>query len=157
MILFLSFDGVLHATGNRQPTFTKLGLLEQWLRQHPDVDIVISSKWRHHMGMTELQRLFSQDIQPRIVGVTPAVRHQANDDYWRLTEIFDWLQYCGSEQEWLILDDGVFPERFNRLVKCNPLLGLTEQNLDSLTHIKRRLLMQPSNQDFIPQARYAAA
>lgn len=157
MILFLSFDGVLHTTGNRQPIFTKLGLLEQWLRQHPDVDIVISSKWRHHMGMTELQQLFSQDIQPRILGVTPTVRQQANDDYWRLTEIFDWLQHCSRDQEWLVLDDGVFPERFNRLVKCNPLLGLTEQNLDSLTHIKRRLLMPPSNQDFILQARYAAA
>lgn len=157
MILFLSFEGVLHTTGNRQPVFTKLDLLEQWLRQHPNVDIVISSKWRHHMGMTELQQLFSQDIQARIVGVTPAMRHHANDAYWRLTEIFDWLQHCGSEHEWLVLDDGVFPERFNRLVKCNPLLGLTEQNLDSLTHLKRRLLMPPPNQGFTPQEHYAAA
>ena len=157
MILFLSFDGVLHATGHRQPLFEKLAMLEQWLRQHPDVDVVISSKWRNRMQIGELGQLFSKDVRSRIVGVTPAQRDQAQDCYWRLTEIFDWLQHCGSEEEWLVLDDGVFPERFNRLVKCNPLLGLTEQDIDALTHIKRRLLSQQSSQHFIAQERYATA
>lgn len=146
MILFLSFDGVLHATGKLQQKFDRLAMLEQWLRQHPEVNIVISSKWRNSMDIAELRQLFNEDVRHRVLGVTPGPRDQAHDRYWRLSEIFDWLQYCGTQQEWLVLDDGVFPERFNRLVKCNPLLGLTDQDLDSLTRIKRQLLAQQPGQ-----------
>jgi hypothetical protein len=46
MILFLDFDGVLHAAGNTPgglDNFKKLPLLEAWLREHDHVNVVISS------------------------------------------------------------------------------------------------------------------
>jgi hypothetical protein len=47
-VVFLDFDGVLHPDppSNELPLFCRAMLLEEWLVQHPDVCVVISSTWR---------------------------------------------------------------------------------------------------------------
>lgn len=139
MILFLSFDGVLHPSCPKQPRLSRLPLLEQWLLQHPEVRLVISSKWRNEMNLDTLRKLFSPHLQQRIIGVTPVITRHLDDHYWRLSEIFDWMKHCTNDQVWLILDDGIFPDRFNRLVKCNPELGLTNHDIEKLSTLKQQL------------------
>ena len=42
------------------------------LREHPEVDIVISSSWRLEFSLEQLRGHFSADIASRVVGVTPS-------------------------------------------------------------------------------------
>lgn len=76
MLLFLDIDGVVHPVFPRadlpdaenQP-FSYLPRLEAVLRQFPAVKIVIASDWRKHHSLSELRRMFSEDLRIRIVGV----------------------------------------------------------------------------------------
>lgn len=86
-VLFLDFDGVLHAEPSLpKEVFSQLPLVEAVLRDCPWVDIVISSTWRlDWMGDSDatavenLRRYFSPDIAQRVVGVTPFLgRFQEN-------------------------------------------------------------------------------
>lgn len=55
-ILFLDFDGVTHPEVCTAPElFTCLPLIEAVLLRHSHVCIVISSAWREHHGLEDLQ------------------------------------------------------------------------------------------------------
>ncbi|MCB5187597.1 hypothetical protein LG200_06200 [Methylobacillus caricis] len=145
MILFLSFDGVLHPTDQPNKSFSKLPLLENWLRMHQEIRIVVSSKWRKNMPFEDICHIFSDDIKSRIIGTTPDLQEDMQEEYWRLSEIFDWLKCCGDHQSWIVLDDAGFPESFNRMVRCNPDTGLTEDNIHALTKLKSSLSPQQAS------------
>lgn len=90
MILFLDFDGVLHAASNHatpQEQFIRLPLLENWLRAHLDVDIVISSSWREDMEFEALVQLFSEDLRHRVIGKCPIIPLTEDMNYYRFEEI----------------------------------------------------------------------
>lgn len=140
MILFLSFDGVLHATGQSQQHFDRLPLLENWLRTHDEISVVISSKWRKKMPFEDICHIFSDDIRHRVIGMTPQIADEMHDEYWRLNEIFDWLNHCNADVPWLVLDDGVFPQAFSRLVCCDPIKGLTTDDLQKLSQMKSSMV-----------------
>lgn len=73
MIVFLDFDGVAHPDRFRtEAKFCRLPLLESWLRARLAVDVVVSSSWREVHPFKELVEFFSDDIQPRVIGCTPA-------------------------------------------------------------------------------------
>jgi hypothetical protein len=73
MVLFLDFDGVTHPEPcARSDEFCFLPYVEQVVREHPGVDLVISSSWREQYSLEQLQGFFSADIAPRVVGVTPS-------------------------------------------------------------------------------------
>lgn len=120
LIAFLDFDGVLHPedTDSKNQLFCRLPLVEEVLREHKQVEIVISSAWRLQwpsptVATLELRQHFSADIQPRVVGVTPNYVHldwkATNDGLWlwkREWEIETWLRaHRPAGTRWIALDD----------------------------------------------------
>lgn len=149
MILFLDFDGVLHAENltSRQPLLSKLPLLEEVLREFPAVEVVISSTWRlkwpdPHLATTEMRKHFSPDIAPRVVGVTPNYRHLdsrlAPDGlslYHRHWEIEAWLRtHRPPGTPWVALDDRAYSFKpfLRNLMEIDSATGLTTDNLQEL-------------------------
>lgn len=128
MILFLDFDGVLHPDPCvRQFHFCRLQLVEDVLREFPQVNIVLSTTWRHRQPAdttgNHLKGHFSPDIAERIVGVTPS--HQKLDPgdapsgielYPREWECIAWLRANRPHGErWIAMDDKAYLFRpFNK-------------------------------------------
>ena len=117
-VLFLDSDGVCHPF--RCPVdqlFCHLEMLEDWLRRRPGVDVVISSSWREVHPFDEMQSFFSEDVQSRVIGVTP----QYARDGWaqvdierpapthvRHIEVLRWLVWSPEPgHPWAALDDEV--------------------------------------------------
>lgn len=107
MILFLDIDGTLHPMNRQDGVLSCLPMLEDVLRQHPGVDIVISSAWRTDHSLAQLRALFSPDISPRVIGITPDRRAQYGvEKHQRQLEVEDWLSEQGREHEpWVAVDD----------------------------------------------------
>lgn len=135
MILFLDFDGVFHPEPcyNSAQLFICLPRLENVLRDHPSVEIVISSTWRETRTISELRLLFSCDIAKRIIGVTPSWKdHQDLFDvigYQRQTEIEAWLR--ASEEPWrpwVAIDDKpwLFRPFLHNLIRTDSEIGFDE-------------------------------
>ena len=139
MILFLDFDGVLHPEPcyEYKKLFCHRSLFESVINEHCDVQIVISSSWRHKRSLTELKELFSKDIRDRIIGVTPDWLDLPDllsviGQYPRQVEIEGWLRMSGKPwQDWVALDDRPYWFRpfLKNLVRCDPRTGLTENTL----------------------------
>lgn len=119
MILFLDFDGVTHPElCNPDGYFCRLPAIEGILREHPRVEIVVSSTWRLNFGdeiesTIQMRKHFSPDIAFRIVGVTPDLRSPAQKKSlprWvaglRENECMAWLQrHRNAGTPWIALDD----------------------------------------------------
>lgn len=82
LILFLDVDGVLHPL-RREPglLYRSVPILEEALRTHPRIEVVISSDRRIHESLNELRKPFSLDIRSRIIDVNPFA-----DDFTELKE-----------------------------------------------------------------------
>lgn len=111
MILFLDIDGVLHPLFPRRdrPAAESMPLaylprLASVLREHPHVQIVISSTWRISRSLEQLQQLFPHDLQHRVIGATPALNEDARHG-GREWEALSWLDAHPQHTEWLALDD----------------------------------------------------
>ena len=138
MILFLDFDGVLHPSSiaaDHPDDFSKLPLLENWLRQYPEVDIVISSSWREILRMEALREIFSEDLRHRIVDACPIISINEETNYYRFEEIMTWIKLEKYDGLWLALDDATheFPPFFDRLVNCQKHIGIDESVIKKLT------------------------
>ena len=138
MILFLDFDGVLHSTSNaigHRDDFNKLPLLENWLRQYPEVDVVVSSSWRELMKIEELREIFSEDLRHRVIDTCPIISINEETNYYRCEEILGWIKLKKYEGLWLALDDATheFPPFFERLVVCQKHIGIDESVIKKLT------------------------
>jgi hypothetical protein len=110
VILFLDFDGVLHAAGGGPPRrhLEKLPLLEALLREPglSEVGIVVSSTWRVIQTAAQLRCLFAPDLRERVAGCTPQLeRHRT--PYRRHEEIAAWLAAHPEVRDWVALDDDV--------------------------------------------------
>lgn len=114
-ILFLDFDGVTHPDPCRKDEyFRQLPLIEDVLREHTHVNVVISSSWRYDHLLPELKALFSSDVRSRVIDVTPSVT-RTNDEGWiprdllqhhREWECRKWIRkYRPLETRWLAIDD----------------------------------------------------
>lgn len=141
MILFLDFDGVLHPIPTQDRNLLcHVPRLETVLRAYPDVQIVISSLWRASHDLEMLRQYFSEDIRPRIIGMTPftEVPAFAPDSEFilgvvRHKEILLWIEQNKYEGQWLALDDAwrEFPDPCNELIRCE-----TEIGFDSKVELK---------------------
>ncbi len=138
-LLFLDFDGVLHpdfADGiPRDRVFERLPLIENWLRDHLEVTVVLTTAWRAKNDLKKLREYFSPDIQCRIIGVTPQLRKgfEKNGRYY---EIKMFLTECGwLDKNYVILDDRaeLFPERCEELILTKMNIGVEEEDLIKLT------------------------
>lgn len=157
MILFLDFDGVLHP----QPyddgdEFCLRPFFERFARDYPNLQIVISSSWRHdHANIDALRDYFSADIAEMIIGMTPDHLELSADflphllEYERQREILFWCMQNGVlEDEWIALDDDaeIFAPDCTQLVLCDPEWGLTEYSLKTM----RTLISQHPKQRLVP-------
>ncbi|MBV6322149.1 HAD domain-containing protein [Duganella violaceipulchra] len=149
MLLFLDIDGVLHphVVYDQGLLLTHRPALEAVLRALPVVDIVISSTWRTTRTLAELRALFSEDIAPRIVSVTPQWTEVQGDDSWgtyvRQSEIEAWLRANGRPwEEWVALDDQ--PALFRPFCK-NLVRTCAETGLDEATCVTLLERLKPQN------------
>jgi hypothetical protein len=129
-VLMLDFDGVLHP--RQFGTFVHLPMLEAWLREHPGVDVVISSSWRQSHRFTDLRPYFSPELQPRVIGATPVIADRRREDEIRA------LVYRYGVARWAAVDDegDEFPTTAPRyLAKTNYHEGLTPATLKRLEAI----------------------
>lgn len=138
MILFLDFDGVLHSALNavgHSDDFIKLPILENWLRQYPEVNIVISSSWREIMRMEALREIFSEDLRHRVVDACPIIPIDQEINYYRYEEIMTWIKLQKYDGLWLAIDDATheFPPFFDRLVVCQKNIGIDNSVIKKLT------------------------
>ena len=129
MILFLDFDGVLHGVG--RPKFENLPRLEAVLRDFPEIDVVISSSWRESYSWDVIVDFFAEDLQPRIVGMTPviATKWPPYPRQVRHEEILLFLKERDiGNRPWIILDDdpSLFCPDCKELMLCDPGNGLDE-------------------------------
>lgn len=135
MILALDFDGVMHPVNSTtEPKFCRLDLLEQWLRKRTVVDVLISSSWRELHSLELMQSFFADDLQARVIGVTP-LTHCLLGPSWsrsdaeravaigeRQYEIEQWIADSGTpSRTWVALDD----EESVRCTSSNDRVGAT--------------------------------
>ncbi|RZI39826.1 hypothetical protein EGT07_26895 [Herbaspirillum sp. HC18] len=144
MILFLDFDGVLHPVDRRSGILSCLSELEAVLLEFRNIEIVISSSWRTEYSLVQLRAMFSPDIAPRIIDVTPdrATAMEIIEPYRREREIEDWLRENDGEHEpWFVLDDceWMFSPACTRLLRMNPATGFTAADAAMLRHHLSRL------------------
>lgn len=141
-IVFLDFDGVLHPHPPfPSELFGRLPIFESWLRERPLVQVVISSSWRMTHDLDELRKFFSEDVQPRVVDVTPA---GADSSGSREHQIRSWLRACAPAAQWVAFDDCQWLfSRTERLVLCRSVDGLQTEDLEAAD----RLLTLPPERE----------
>ena len=144
-IVFLDFDGVTHPElCSTDQLFGCLPLIEEVLRQHEQVEVVISSSWREPHPLSELREFFSGDIAPRVVGRTPVIpRQPAMPATAGLREIecLTWLAANRPGHPWIAIDDvpWIFSPGCPNLLLTNHRLGFTPANAAHLHSILERL------------------
>lgn len=147
MILFLDFDGVLHPIPTKDRNLLcHIPRLEDVLREFPHVQVVISSLWRATHDLPSLQAYFSEDIRPRIIGVTPFTEAPPFPGCeWfiiakvRHAEIMQWIKDNNYTGSWLALDDAYneFPDDCPQLIECITEIGFGPRVADHLRSMLR--------------------
>jgi hypothetical protein len=129
-ILFLDFDGVLHADGDVGREFCRLPHLDKYLEKMPDIEIVISSSWRDAHSLEELKEFFPLHLREKIIGVTPS--HPCGfESGGRQREIEEFLEAASLSHEdssWVALDDMefIFDSNCRNLVLVNANSGFSD-------------------------------
>lgn len=151
-VLFLDIDGVLHdvsaaeieytetgiqITGSR--LFQRLPLLEELMNRCPDVSILISSSWQEHYSVDELRGLLGT-AGSRVIDSTRSMNAGRELAANRYEECQVAANGIGASH-WVMVDDqpGIVwgsrvptSEEKNRVVFCDPVLGLTPRVVDVL-------------------------
>ena len=125
MILFLDIDGVLRPLFGEKYVLPFLSRLERVLREHKDIEVVISSSWREDQELESLRTHFSLDIRARIVSCTPVLDY-LDYHHVRQAEIMAWLSENQREHEiWVALDDDdwLFEAEHPNLILVDPERG----------------------------------
>ncbi|WP_218570416.1 HAD domain-containing protein [Pseudomonas sp. Kh13] len=141
-ILFLDFDGVLHPDAAFR---TKLGIelrapgklmmhaevLQSILQDFPRVGISLSTSWVRMLGYQRARAALPAGLQERTVSATwhSRMRDTAHEGYDMFTR---YEQICGAVTRagitrWIAIDDDPdfsWPRHDNRLVRCDPNVGL---------------------------------
>ena len=142
MVLFLDFDGVLHPDppNSSNPLWCRTELLVNWLESRPDVEVVVSSTWRHGHNLQELQNLVPPGLACRLVGCTGLVHEEL---YARQRECEEWMRENRDPWvHWIALDDRVWNFRpfEKRLIPCPRSTGINLQVLQALDKLSRSLM-----------------
>ncbi len=131
MYIFLDFDGVLKplTQGNTPNVFNRdcLDAFENVVRRYDNIKIVISSTWKLVYSLKKIRQLFSEDIQPLVVGMTPETTGQIIP-YERHKEVLSYLcTHNDEDAKWVAIDDD--PEHFPEIcpvIITNPDEGFNE-------------------------------
>lgn len=139
--IFMDFDGVTHPWGEVED-FRCLPLIESVIREFEEARVVISSDWRMLFSLNKLVARFSEDIRPRVVGVTPHMLPKQGAELHGLRERESLLWLAQHEADistaaWCAIDDapGNWLSR-SRLVLTDFKRGFTEEDAGAL----RRML-----------------
>lgn len=139
-IIFLDFDGVLETIyweksndgiwnlngfKNEHKGFSNrqaIGWLNELYRKIP-YDVVVTSTWRYHMSIEELQQLFIDsgfDPNIKVISKTPILYQQ------RGIEIQQWIDENSFNGKFIIIDDDSdMCHLIQHLVRCDCQLGFT--------------------------------
>lgn len=111
----MDHDGVLCLLDSKPSEFDKgaVKVLNEILTAIPDVEIVVSSDWRHHFTLPALKQLYTdQGVIKQPIGFTGYVSSDANQlqlEQCRVAEIRNWLKthYIGLVPMlgWCVVDD----------------------------------------------------
>ncbi len=115
-LLFLDFDGVLHPNCcSSAECFSLLPALVETITPF-ELDIVISSSWRHHRSRKFLRQLFPVSLRKRIIGTTGEA---FLGSHARWNEICAYLRERPAP-DWRALDDFdfEFPPDCPELIHC---------------------------------------
>jgi hypothetical protein len=134
-VVFLDFDGVILPFG--KPSLADKAIVEAvknfnaLLKSEPELKIVISSAWRKH-GINYCKR-FLEGLgidSEKVVGIT-------NDEYGsRGFQIQCYLNRNKDVVKFVILDDqSDMDHLMMKLVHTNPLMGLTEKDVEQAVAI----------------------
>lgn len=129
--IFLDFDGVLHPC--TAGTFIYIGRFQAFLRQHPELRVVLSTSWRTEHSWHNLMALFAPDLHDRFVGCTPCLDEPLSAI--REREILAWLHKKGCPHvPWIALDDdaSLFTPGCPQLVCCETIRGLRPAQLEEV-------------------------
>ena len=138
--IFMDFDGVTHPWGEAED-FRCLPLIEDVLRGFEEAKIIISSDWRMLFSLPKLRSRFSEDIRPRVLGVTPHILPRRGSELHGLREQEAklWLQQHTPDiaaAAWCALDDapGNWLTR-SHLVLTDFKRGFTDEDAGVLRHM----------------------
>lgn len=128
-VLFLPYDGCLHAEGvrhtqkeaehhgERHSLFEYAGVLATLLEPYPEVRIVLSTPWSRIHGLEQATAFLPAGLRSRVIGTT----HEFCGDFveWAgLTEFDQIMRYVGGHgvRHWLALscDRYYWPEAFQK-------------------------------------------
>ena len=140
MYIFLDFDGVLKpvAQGNTPNIFNRdcLDTFENVVRLHDNIKIVISSTWKLVYSLKNIRLLFSEDIQPLVVGMTPDSYGQITP-YERHKEVLAYLKQNNDEDcNWVAIDDD--PEHYPKectVILTDSYIGFTHTSALELSEV----------------------
>lgn len=141
MIIFLDFDGVLHPIHARdQGHFCWMENLLDVLDDFPDIQVVISSSWRHVMDFGVIKSMLGLHGY-KVIGVTRDIL-KPEDGYWRFHEIQGWLMDHEYQGKWLAIDDAEheFPPEHPNLFLCDSSIGLDDDMSEALRQRLRGLM-----------------
>lgn len=107
MIIFLDYDGVMHAIGcESDRLFHHAERFAAVLRDHPDVDVVVSSDWRKDATLSELVAHFPADVRNRFIDNTAVDCAGTQPLRAREAQCCAWLLEHGRVSErWIALED----------------------------------------------------
>jgi len=133
--VFLDFDGVMRRLSSKPFKFDAdcRERFENVLREHPHARVVIASIWRLGLSLESLRKLFSPDIAPRIVGVTPEAPGLVK--HYRLREILGYLRRHGADDApWVIIDDNraSYPDGV-KVIPTEPQRGFDDEAAAALS------------------------
>lgn len=133
--VFLDFDGVMRRLSSKPFRFDAdcREQFENVLRAHPHARVVIASIWRLGLSLEALRKMFSPDIAPRIVGVTPEAPGLIK--HYRLREVLGFLKRHGApDTPWVIIDDNPaqYPEGV-KVIPTEPQKGFDERAAAALS------------------------
>lgn len=138
VVLFLDFDGVLHPDPptSTAPLFCRVPLLADWLAQHREVSLVMSSTWRTERSLNQLRALVPP-LLDRILGVTPDLPAES---FQRQIECEAWMRdHAQPWTQWFALDDRPWNFRpfEKRLILVERSTGIQAEDLSRLTAVMR--------------------
>lgn len=154
--VFLDIDGVLNYTGCRERIGDYTGvddsrvelLAEIVYSCNPEARIVLTSTWKE---CWDRQPINSKELDPmakylveklRKCGLHLTGRTEEKNLMQRGLGIQGWLRKVGNVDEWVVLDDEIFPDYEERgiiphLVRTNGNAGLTDNEVEKAIKILR--------------------
>lgn len=150
-ILYLDFDGVLHHENvvvhprkgiyiatpdvNRR-LFEWAPILEQLLKPHLDVGIVLSTSWVRVRGFRFAKSQLSATLQERVVGATYHRRHMRQEEFLLMPRGVQVVEdvFRRRPKAWFALDDDDvgWPSPYReKLIRTNGEVGLSNPDIQA--------------------------